>query len=65
MVVADTHAWLWWLSGDASLSAIAGATLARAFDEGDLGVSAMSVWEAAMLVKTGRLALALPLNYRW
>ncbi len=62
MVVADTHAWLWWLSGDASLSATARATLERAFDEGDLAVSAISVWEAAMLVKKGRLALALPLD---
>ena len=62
MVVADTHAWLWWLSGDASLSSTARSTLDGAFDSADLGVSAISVWEAAMLVKKGRLALALPLD---
>lgn len=62
MVVADTHAWLWWLSGDASLSSTARSTLARAFDDGELGVSAISVWEAAMLLKKGRLALAMPLD---
>lgn len=62
MVVADTHAWLWWLSGDAALSATARSALERAFDDGHLGVSAISVWEAAMLVKKGRLVLALPLD---
>ncbi len=62
MVVADTHAWLWWLSGDASLSSSARSALDRALDDGALGVSAISVWEAAMLVKKGRLTLALPLE---
>lgn len=62
MVVADTHAWLWWLSDDAALSANARSALDRAFDDGHLAVSAISVWEAAMLVKLGRLVLALPLE---
>ena len=38
------------------------AVLERAFDDGEFGVSAISVWEAAMLVKKGRLVLALPLD---
>jgi len=62
MVVADTHAWLWWLSGDAALSRHARELLDAAFDGDALGVSAISVWEAAMLVKKGRLALSLPLD---
>ena len=62
MVVADTHAWLWWLSDDAALSENARSALERAFNEGRLAVSAISVWEAAMLVKKGRLVLALPLE---
>ena len=62
MIVADTHAWLWWLSGDDALSPGARAALDRAFDDAALGVSAISVWEAAMLVKRGRLALALPVD---
>jgi len=32
----------------------------RAFDDGSLGVSAISVWEAAMLVKQGRLRPRAP-----
>jgi PIN domain nuclease of toxin-antitoxin system len=62
VIVADTHAWLWWLSGDPSLSARARAALDGAFEDAALGVSAISVWEVAMLVKKGRLALALPLD---
>jgi PIN domain nuclease of toxin-antitoxin system len=61
MVVADTHAWLFWLSGDSALSANARSVLEGAFDDDGVGVSAISVWEAAMLVKKGRLVLALPL----
>ena len=62
MIVADTHAWLWWLAGDPALSPAAHVALDGAFDDAELGVSAISVWEAAMLVKKGRLALALPLD---
>lgn len=59
MIVADTHAWLWWISGDAALSSAAKEVLAGALDDGQLGVSAISVWEAAILAKKGRLELAL------
>ena len=58
MIVADTHAWLWWLDGSAELSRDACGAMDRGLDEGRLGVSAISVWEAAMLVKKGRLQLA-------
>ena len=62
MVVADTHAWLWWLAGDAALSRPARSALDDAFGDARLGVSAISVWEAAMLVKKGRLHLAVALD---
>ena len=62
MIVADTHAWLWWISSDAALSPAARTALDSAFADATLGVSAISVWEAAMLVKKGRLELALPLE---
>jgi PIN domain nuclease of toxin-antitoxin system len=58
MIVADTHAWLWWLSGGPELSPEARGAMDRALDDGRLGVSTISVWEAAMLVKKGRLQLA-------
>ena len=62
MIVADTHAWLWWIASDAALSPAARRALDSAFADAALGVSAISVWEAAMLVKNGRLELALPLE---
>jgi PIN domain nuclease of toxin-antitoxin system len=62
VIVADTHAWLWWLSRSVELSAAAGAALDHALDDAALGVSAISVWEAAMLVKEERLVLALHLD---
>ena len=62
MIVADTHAWLWWLAGDQALSRAASHAMDRAREDAALGVSAISVWEAAMLVKEGRLVLALPLD---
>ena len=62
MIVADTHAWLWWISGDAALSPAAKAALDAALDDARLGVSAISVWEAAMLAKKGRLELALGID---
>jgi PIN domain nuclease of toxin-antitoxin system len=62
VIVADTHAWLWWISGDAALSPAAKAALDDALDDARLGVSAISVWEAAMLAKKGRLELALGID---
>ena len=62
MIVADTHAWLWWVSGDAALSPAAKEALDGALDDARLGVSAISVWEAALLAKKGRLELALGID---
>ncbi|MBM3271114.1 MAG: type II toxin-antitoxin system VapC family toxin [Candidatus Sericytochromatia bacterium] len=54
MLVADTHAWLWWTAGDAKLS-----DRARAAMEGvdEIGVCTHSLLEIAWLVRSGRLEL--------
>lgn len=62
LILADTHAWLWWLSGNSDLSSPAREAMDRAFDDGELAVSAISVWEATMLERSGRLELRLPMN---
>lgn len=62
MIVMDTHAWLWWLSGDGALSPAARDAIGLGFDAGNLGVSAISVWETALLAKRGRLQLAIPID---
>lgn len=54
MIVLDTHAWVWWAADRNKLSAAA-----RAAIEGDArrGVSAISLWEVAMLASNGKLLL--------
>lgn len=54
MIVLDTHAWLWWQDGGAKLSAPARHAIAEA---SRIGVSTISVWEVATLVRRGRIAL--------
>lgn len=58
-ILLDTHALLWWLSGDASLSARARAAIA---DEGnEVHVSAASAWEVTTKHRLGKLPGAGPL----
>ena len=55
--VLDTHALLWWLAEDGRLSKRARRTI----DESPLvGVSAISMWEVAMLVAKRRVELDRP-----
>ena len=51
-LLLDTHALLWWWSGDASLSASATAAIADA--ETTVFVSAASAWEIATKARLGR-----------
>lgn len=54
MIVADTHAWIWWASDSRHLSKRARVE----FDAADeIGISAISCWEIAMLVMKNRLRL--------
>ncbi len=62
MTLLDTHTWLWWLSSPELLSAEASRRIDAARQEANLVVSAFSVWEAAMLVKKGRLDPRMPLD---
>lgn len=53
----DTHAWIWWIDGDVRLDRRLRAKLdAYPVDERPL-ISDISLWEVAMLVSLGRLAL--------
>jgi PIN domain nuclease of toxin-antitoxin system len=52
-LLLDTHALLWWLAGDAGLSARGRAAIG---DEGnEVFVSAVSAWELATKHRSGRL----------
>ena len=61
MIVLDTHIWVWWVQGDARLSAEAVSALDARGSEG-IGVSAISFWEVAMLHGRGRVEFACPLD---
>ena len=65
VIVLDTHVWVWWLSDPERLSRRVVAAIEREVAAGDpVRVSAISVWEVAMLVQRGRLRLAVGLE-RW
>lgn len=55
--VLDTHVWVWMSAGDPRLARLAGFT-------GRAVVSAISVWEVAMLAAKGRLSLK-PGTRKW
>ena len=52
-LLLDTHALLWWWSGDSSLSPAARAAITDA--DATVFVSAASAWEIATKVRVGRL----------
>lgn len=58
-MVLDTHALIWWVSGDGALSRRAADAIVAARATGQLVVSAISAWEIAQLVARGRLRLSM------
>lgn len=64
MIVLDTHALVWWVSGDPALSKTAGAAIAQEIPGGEIMVSCISVWEIAILVERQRLLLSMLID-RW
>ncbi|CAN5750594.1 type II toxin-antitoxin system VapC family toxin [soil metagenome] len=59
MIILDTHIWIWWVHGDASLTPRQNWLIEENETTG-LGVSAISCWEVAKLVERGRLQLPRP-----
>ena len=58
-LILDTHAWIWSAEGASErLGPQALTTIEQSARDATLAVSAISVWELAMLVKRGRLRLA-------
>lgn len=62
MIVLDTHALVWWVTGDATLSKKAMKAIEREQSGGVIIVSAISAWEISMLVAHGRLVLAMDVS---
>lgn len=57
VILLDTHALIWLRSGDRKLGAKARRAIEKAHAQGEILVSAISFWEAAMLNDMGRLKL--------
>lgn len=64
MIVLDTHVWLWWLHEPARLSQAADKLIKQEQESGALIISAISVWEVAVKVQSGKLAIPMDIN-RW
>ena len=58
-VLLDTHALLWWLSGNERLSAAANSAISD--PDNEIYVSAVSAWEVTTKHRLGRLVAAGPL----
>jgi PIN domain nuclease of toxin-antitoxin system len=54
VIVADTHAWVWWAAEDERLS---GPALTALVNTDIVGIAAITLWEVAMLVEKKRLVL--------
>lgn len=61
MIALDTHAWLWWLSEPREPSATARRAI-QAHIESGIAVSALRVWEVALLHKRNGIERAMPLD---
>ncbi len=57
MILLDTHVLLWLRTGDARLGPMTRGVIARAENEGEVAVSAISFWETAMLQDKGRIKM--------
>ena len=60
MIVLDTHALIWWVTGDhEQLSSAALKAIEAELDGGQILISSISAWELSMLVAKGRIALSM------
>ena len=59
-VLLDSHVWIWWLTGQKDLPAKKRELLDRLAQEGEPPfLAAISLWEAQMLYRKGRLQLEM------
>lgn len=62
MVVLDTHALIWWATGDLEkISPAALAAINQELQGGEIIISSITAWEIAMLLAKGRITLSMDL----
>lgn len=59
-LLLDTHVWLWVVAGAPQLSTEARGAIGLAVGRGVLRISAISLWEIALLASRGRIVLGKP-----
>jgi PIN domain nuclease of toxin-antitoxin system len=59
MILLDTHAWVWWINGQPSLSRKADRSIQQAARSAGVYVSSISVWEITQLAARWRLELTV------
>jgi len=62
LIVLDTHAWVWWIGRPEEISRGAQEAIDRAMEREEVLISSISAWEVALLVRKGRLRLAMPVE---
>ena len=62
MIVLDTHALVWWVTGTAGLSQRARRAIEAAARQGPVTSSAISIFEITTAVRRERLRLSIPLD---
>jgi len=59
VIVLDTHALVWWVTGDPTLSKKAKVAIECELAGGEIIVSAICAWEIAVLVEREKLVLSM------
>ena len=62
MLLLDTHVLIWLVEGNERLGSDALEAINQSLANGQLGVSAISFWEIAMLIEKGRLEFCIELD---
>jgi PIN domain nuclease of toxin-antitoxin system len=60
-LLLDTHVWIWFMLANAELAVRPRNLINRAAAAGQLRISAISLWETALLASGGRVVLGQPL----
>ncbi|MBI5576755.1 MAG: type II toxin-antitoxin system VapC family toxin [Deltaproteobacteria bacterium] len=58
VLLLDTHVWLWLMSGEGDMKPSGVRVMEEAASQGLVRISAISVWEVAMLEAKGRIRLS-------
>lgn len=62
MILLDTHVLLWWTNNAKQLSPIARSAIEKERMTNELAISAISIWEVCMLVRSGDLTLRVDIE---